>query len=878
MSCAGAETAAPDRAEPPPTSSPEPSSSDDQSDTFAPLAAPTPQPTPTAQPAPTIPEPEPTTRATAEPAVVAPGPTPTAPAPTAPAHSGPSAQTVVLQEANPRVTGVVYPRPDYDGNPWSQWGQGVVLPDGRVISAIGDHLGRGGNSFIFVFDPATGVMTRVADVADSLSHPAESWGFGKVHGQMVLGEDGDVYFSTYWGSRRGLEFDDAYQGDMLLRMNTDSHALEPYALEPIGVPVPFHGVPSLAGGGRYLYGEALDPFSNPNSGGLFVFDTVADDVIAWLPDERHAQFRNVIVREDSAMVAASDGSLLRYEPGATALLPAGISLGDRLRASTRPDSSGVVYAVTTRQHDLVAIDPDGNVRSLGNAVAYSTSIALLPDESAFIYVPDAHGGTANFGAPVIAVDTSTGVQTTLVELDQLARDGLGLVLGGSFNVTVDPTRRLAHIGFNAGPTQESPWGEVVQITVELDNQLADRPAANAAASSLEAATDTFGLTAPLTGIRGHAVAVADINADGWDDLFVGTFADRPPETYAVRGAQGPNPDRLLLGGPDGFRLDDTFPGRLARSAGAAFADLDGDGDPDLIVSRNVRRDFYGTEILRNDDGRFVSVLELDGERGGRAVGTLDCDGDGRLDIFLVEDKWVGGSSVLFHNDGDLQFTDTTAAAGLPNDVFGLGLAIADLDGNGADDLVVGGANRIFLGDGSGGFIESTGADLDWDTYGPEDDIAHVAVGDLNADGRPDIVFGQHYNSTLDFDTEVPVRLYLNQGIDNSGNLLLSDATDAAGLVGLPTKAPKVLLVDLNNDGWLDLVTTASAGNGAEPAVFYHQGVTAGMPNFAAPAGLGDDQYWIDAAVIDADRDGRDDVFLVEWEPALPSRLFRTTPG
>jgi len=97
------------------------------------------------------------------------------------------------------VTGVVYPRPDYDGDPWSQWGQGVVLPDGRVISAIGDHLGRGGNSFIFVFDPATGVMTRVADVADSLSHPAESWGFGKVHGQMVLGEDGDVYFSTYWG-------------------------------------------------------------------------------------------------------------------------------------------------------------------------------------------------------------------------------------------------------------------------------------------------------------------------------------------------------------------------------------------------------------------------------------------------------------------------------------------------------------------------------------------------------------------------------------------------------------------------------------------------------------------------------------------------------
>ena len=123
MSCAGSETAAPVRAEPPPTSSPEPSLSDDQSDASAPLAAPTAQPTPpTAQPAPATPQPEPTTQPTAEPAAVSPRPAPTAPAPTAPAPVGPSAQTVVLQEANPRVTGVVYPRPDYDGDPWSQWG------------------------------------------------------------------------------------------------------------------------------------------------------------------------------------------------------------------------------------------------------------------------------------------------------------------------------------------------------------------------------------------------------------------------------------------------------------------------------------------------------------------------------------------------------------------------------------------------------------------------------------------------------------------------------------------------------------------------------------------------------------------------------------
>ncbi len=822
------------------------------------------------------PTPEPTSEAaTPEPVAVPeptvePDPTPTDPtAPAAdpvelPALAGPSATAVVLQDAGPRITAVVYPRPDYEGDPWSQWGQGVVLPDGRVVSAIGDHLGRGGNSYVFVYDPSSGVITRIGDVAAALDHPADSWGFGKVHGQMVLADDGDVYFATYWGSRRDIEFDDAYQGDVLFRLDTAT-----FTLEPLGVPVPRHGVPSLAGDGRYLYGEAVDPLSDPESGGLFVYDTVEREVVAWLPDQRHDQFRNVIVDAAGALVTTRDGDLLRYETGADALALSPVSLGDRLRASTPPDADGVVYTVTTKDHRLAAIEPGGAVRPLGTALDYSASLALTPDGTGIVYAPGARGDAPAFGTPVISVDTATGDQTVIAELDRLARDGLGLVLGGSYNVTVDAARGLVHVGFNAGPDDESPWGEVVLVTIELGGTRGEP----AAAASLEPATEAFGLVDPLLGIRGHAVAVADVDGDGWDDVFVGTFADRPPETYAVRGADGPAPDRLLLGGPDGYRLDPDFPGRLSRSAGATFADLDGDGDPDLVVSRNVRKDVVGTEILRNDGGSFEPVAVLDDSRGGRAVGTLDYDGDGDLDVFLVEDRWSGASSALFRNDGGFRFTDQTAAAGLPADVFGLGLGIADLDGNGRDDLVIGGSNRIFLGDEAGGFTESQATDLEWETYGPEDDVAHVAIGDVDGDGRPDVVLGQHYNSTLDFDERVPVRLYLNEEAGDRG-VRLRDVTEAAGLVPLPTKAPKVLLVDLNGDGWLDLVTTAAAGGGASPAVFFHQGVVDGVPRFSAPAGLGDAQYWIDAAVVDADRDGRDDLFLVEWEPSIGSVLFR----
>ncbi|MGH3650186.1 MAG: hypothetical protein ACRDU9_05700, partial [Acidimicrobiia bacterium] len=62
------------------------------------------------------------------------------------------------------VSGAVYPHPDYEGNPWSQWGQGIVVDDGRFFSAIGDHLGVDGNSYIYEYDPDENTLTMVGDV------------------------------------------------------------------------------------------------------------------------------------------------------------------------------------------------------------------------------------------------------------------------------------------------------------------------------------------------------------------------------------------------------------------------------------------------------------------------------------------------------------------------------------------------------------------------------------------------------------------------------------------------------------------------------------------------------------------------------------------
>ena len=160
------------------------------------------------------------------------------------APDGPSAAAQVIQEGEgdtPRIEAAVYPAPEGGGEPWSQWGQGVVLPDGRFLSTAGDHRGADGNAYLFVYDPETRRITRVADVLSQVEHEEGAWGYGKIHAQLVA-SGCDVYLATYWGSRRGLEFSPSYDGDLLFRV--DPSTLE---LEPLGTPVPRHGIPSLAG-------------------------------------------------------------------------------------------------------------------------------------------------------------------------------------------------------------------------------------------------------------------------------------------------------------------------------------------------------------------------------------------------------------------------------------------------------------------------------------------------------------------------------------------------------------------------------------------------------------------------------------------------------
>jgi hypothetical protein len=389
--------------------------------------------------------------------------------------------------------------------------------------------------------------------------------------------------------------------------------------------------------------------------------------------------------------------------------------------------------------------------------------------------------------------------------------------------------------------------------------------------SLTDVTEDIGALEPLKGMHGHAAIWTDVNHDDRPDLYVGTYSDRPLEAYLQRGAEDRAPDRLLIGHEGGFAPDDSLPEVFSRSSGGVTADLDNDGDLDLVVSRNVSDIEQGqvpSQVLENVGGRLTPVEDpgIPAGHAGRAVAVFDYDLDGLLDIFIAEDHSAGDGGLLLHNDGGLGFS-VDRQAGIPEGVHGLGVSAADLNGDGRPDVFVGGSNRLFLSDGEGRFTEADSTVFVWERHGPEDDVAGVSIADVDRDADLDMAVGHHFNSTVEQGTMVAVRLYLNDGEG-----AFTDVTERAGIEPFPTKAPHVELNDLNNDGWPDLLTSASAGDG--PAIFVHRGLDDGLPRFEAPDGLGDPQYWVAAPTADIDRDGRLDVFLLEWEPALPSLMLR----
>jgi enediyne biosynthesis protein E4 len=400
-------------------------------------------------------------------------------------------------------------------------------------------------------------------------------------------------------------------------------------------------------------------------------------------------------------------------------------------------------------------------------------------------------------------------------------------------------------------------------------------------------TDQEGITDQVTKDRfGHGVAWGDVNGDGNLDLLLGTFANYDPLVKQGYTSGTFKPDQLAIGGTGGFTMDATFPKTYGWTSGLAFADLDNDGDKDLVLSRNQEEAYDQmkpgeTIALRNSAGSFEIVPDAippnsRNNVGGRSIAVLDYNDDGLLDLFITQDRFEGGQSVLLRNKGGFQFVDATASAGLPTNIEGFGVSAKDLTGDGRGDLYVVGSNRLFIANSDRTFREvgAKAAGLVRPAPDPDrpkvDFDTGVSVGDVNRDGRPDVAVAEHYASAANNGRKIPaVSLYLNKGLNSKGNLIFQDVTTTAGLPSVASRNGDVNINDYNNDGWPDIAAGVAVSR-TRPALFRSLGLTNGVPRFAVPSGVGEVKDAADAggqshhglpvAAADYNKDGRLDIF------------------
>ncbi len=258
---------------------------------------------------------------------------------------------------------------------------------------------------------------------------------------------------------------------------------------------------------------------------------------------------------------------------------------------------------------------------------------------------------------------------------------------------------------------------------------------------------------------------------------------------------------------------------------------------------------------------------------GAGCAFFDFDGDGWPDILLVNGKdWTprGRHShpALYRNNHNGTFTDVTAGSGLDIEIYGMGVAIADYDNDGRDDVYLTAleGDRLFHNEGGGKFRDVTkGSGIQNANFGTS-----AAWFDYDRDGKLDVFVANYVQWTRDHDlwcsldgatksycTPESYKGTRSRLYHNLGNGRFEDVAERAGLGDPTSKSLGVTVLDYNGDGWPDLFVAndtqpnklyRNLGNGT----FREEGMTAGVAY--GEDGVARGAMGADAA--DYDRSGR----------------------
>ena len=232
-------------------------------------------------------------------------------------------------------------------------------------------------------------------------------------------------------------------------------------------------------------------------------------------------------------------------------------------------------------------------------------------------------------------------------------------------------------------------------------------------------------------LNGSGVAAGDVDGDGWTDLYFCAL-DGANALYRNWG----NWKFEEVASAAGVACEDL------TTSGAALADLDGDGDLDLVVNSVGQ----GTHIFHNDGkGRFKkSERVLNEDRGGMSMALGDLDGDGYLDLYVANYRTLGlmdipNARATFKTIDGKPHVETfngrpTTAPDLTNR-FTIGPRGA-IEENGEPDLILRNKGGLgFEGIPMNNFLDEDGKPLGNELFGWG---LAVAIRDINEDGLPDI--------------------------------------------------------------------------------------------------------------------------------------------
>jgi hypothetical protein len=274
--------------------------------------------------------------------------------------------------------------------------------------------------------------------------------------------------------------------------------------------------------------------------------------------------------------------------------------------------------------------------------------------------------------------------------------------------------------------------------------------------------------------RSYSGRLADLDRDGDLDVVISNDAPDPKRVY-------------LNDGTGHFHVGSTFGRPEWATRNATVADVNGDGLPDIIVANRADSASVNYVCLNHGAGRFDADCQAFSHEPATTITAADFNHDGSIDL-AVPHRDGGQSRVYVAGPGGTFDPARVIPFGPPNAAIRMSEA-ADLDGDGRLDLIaiderVG--TTIYFGQPSGGF--AAGVPVAGATPTPY----ALAVADVNRDGKPDIIVGN---------IEAPSVVYFNDGTGRTFHSVRIG--DSKGTVY------GFAIADLDRDGAMDIAAARS---------------------------------------------------------------------